>query len=432
MTYFWLALAFVGAAAVAGAAFARAAFAASPTAARGAAAVRTTAGPTSTHWRAVGLTFAALAVLTAVFDSVMIGMDLFHYDDAHLLGAKIGLAPIEDFAYPLAAALLLPGLWLWLTRRNADASAEQGQPRSASRPEPGDPAGSRLAGLVPQAILASRPVSWINTAYPFAAAMLLANREIDWVLIVGTFYFLIPYNLAMYGINDVFDYASDLQNPRKGGIEGALLPPRLHRPMLWLAAVTNIPFLVVLAAAGGPAAWAAIAVSAFAVVAYSVAGLRFKERPLLDSMTSSTHFVSPAVVGLTLAGAEPTPGLIILLAAFFVWGMAAHAFGAVQDIEPDRQAGIGSIATVIGARATVRLAVVLWILAGLGMLATPWPGPLAAVVALPYVLNCAPWWNVTDSTAARTNTAWRRFIWLNYGSGFLVTLILILQWSLTS
>ncbi|MFJ4171045.1 prenyltransferase [Paenarthrobacter sp. NPDC089714] len=439
MTYFWLALAFVGAAAVAGAAFARSTTAAPAIAAGGThrgdgERDGTAKGPSAAHWRAVGLAFAALAVLTAVFDSVMIGMELFHYDEAHLLGAKIGLAPLEDFAYPLAAVLLLPGLWLWLTRRTAaqtDAATPEGA-RDSVRPNPPDPSGSRPAGLLSQAILASRPVSWINTAYPFAAAMLLTTREIDWVLIVGTFYFLIPYNLAMYGINDVFDYASDLQNPRKGGIEGALLPPRLHRPMLWLAVITNVPFLVVLAFAGGPAAWISLAVSAFAVVAYSVAGLRFKERPLVDSMTSSTHFVSPAVVGLALAGADVTAGLLILLAAFFVWGMAAHAFGAVQDIVPDRQAGIGSIATVIGARATVRLAVVLWLLAGLAMLATPWPGPLAAVVALPYVVNCAPWWNVTDTTAARTNKAWRRFIWLNYGSGFLVTLILILQWSLSS
>ena len=399
MTYLWLALLFVAAAVVAGVAFAR----------QGA-----RSGESTRHWQAVGLAFAALAVLTAVFDSVMIGMELFHYDASHILGITIGRAPLEDFAYPLAGVVALPGLWMWLTRR-----------RNAV-------AGSKLKGLVPQALLASRPVSWINTAYPFAAAMLLTTREINWVLIVGTFYFLIPYNLAMYGINDVFDYESDLKNPRKGGIEGALLQPQLHRPMLWLAAVTNVPFLLVLALAGGPAAWLSLAVSAFAVVAYSAAGLRFKERPVLDSVTSSTHFVSPAVVGLALAGADVTPGLLILLAAFFLWGMAAHAFGAVQDIEPDRQAGIGSIATVIGARRTVRLAVVLWLVAGLAMLATPWPGPLAAIIAVPYIINCAPYWNVTDTTAARTNTAWRRFIWLNYGSGFLVTLIFILQWSLTS
>ena len=409
MTYLWLALAFVVASAVAGAAFAR--------------------GAGRRHWQATGIAFAALAVLTAVFDSVMIGMELFHYDSQHLLGASIGLAPVEDFAYPLAGVLALPGLWAWMTRRRR--TLDGGHPTT---PHADAKAGSTdgLTGLLPQAFVASRPISWINTAYPFAAAMLLTTREVDWVLIVGTFYFLVPYNLAMYGINDVFDYASDLKNPRKGGIEGALLAPRLHRPMLWLAAVTNVPFLVVLAAAGGPASWLPLLVSAFAVVAYSAAGLRFKERPVLDSITSSTHFVSPAVVGLAIAGATVTPGLVILLAAFFMWGMAAHAFGAVQDIEPDRQADIASIATVFGARRTVRTAVVLWLLAGLAMLATPWPGPLAALIAIPYIVNCARWWNVTDTTAARTNVAWRRFIWLNYGSGFLVTLILILQWSLTS
>ncbi|MDR6986821.1 lycopene cyclase domain-containing protein [Paenarthrobacter nitroguajacolicus] len=411
MTYLWLALVFIAAAVIAGVVFAR--HGALP-------------GGTGQHWKAVGLAFAALAVLTAVFDSVMIGMELFHYDASHILGVKVGLAPVEDFAYPLAGVVALPGLWMWLTRKRK-------HPRDGARRAGPSLAGQApFKGLVPQALLASRPVSWINTAYPFAAAMLLTTRDIDWVLIVGTFYFLIPYNLAMYGINDVFDYESDLKNPRKGGIEGALLQPRLHRPMLWLAAITNVPFLLLLASVGGPAAWLSLAVSAFAVVAYSVVGLRFKERPVLDSLTSSTHFVSPAVVGLALAGASVTPGLVILLAAFFLWGMAAHAFGAVQDIEPDRQAGIGSIATVFGARRTVRLAVVLWLVAGLAMLATPWPGPLAAIIAVPYIVNCAPYWNVTDTTAARTNTAWRRFIWLNYGSGFLVTLIFILQWSLTS
>lgn len=70
-------------------------------------------------------------------------------------------------------------------------------------------------------VLASRPVSWVNTAYPFAAAYLLATRTVDARLIVGTLFFLVPYNLLMYGVNDVFDHESDLANPRKGGAEGA-------------------------------------------------------------------------------------------------------------------------------------------------------------------------------------------------------------------
>lgn len=290
---------------------------------------------------------------------------------------------------------------------------------------------SRTGGLgrdIAQVVLSSRPISWINTAFPFAAAYLLSTREIDATFVIGTLYFLIPYNLAMYGINDVFDYASDLANPRKGGIEGALLSPRIHRATLWAAAVTNVPFLVYLFAVGTPASWLWLAVSVFAVLAYSAPVLRFKERPFLDSVTSSTHFVSPALVGLSLAGAPVTTTTVLVLAAFFLWGMAAHAFGAVQDIGPDREGGISSIATVIGARATVRLSLVLWTIAGAAMLLTPWPGPLAAVLALPYIVNAAPWWNVTDETSAGTNRAWRRFIALNYIAGFLATMILILAW----
>ena len=62
--------------------------------------------------------------------------------------------------------------------------------------------------------VSSRPLSWVNTAFPFAAAYVL-TAGVDITLVIGAIYFLIPYNLAMYGINDVFDYESDLRNPRK-------------------------------------------------------------------------------------------------------------------------------------------------------------------------------------------------------------------------
>jgi len=286
-----------------------------------------------------------------------------------------------------------------------------------------------MGELLRHAFRVSRPVSWINTAYPFAAALLLSTRDITWELVLGTVFFLIPYNLAMYGINDVFDYASDIKNPRKGGIEGAVLEPRWHRPLLWLIAATTIPPAAILMIAGGWQASLWMTVSLFAVVAYSAAGLRFKERPVLDSITSSTHFVSPAVVGFAMAGAPWTATIWLILAAFFLWGMAAHAFGAVQDVVPDREGGISSIATILGARATVRFSIGLWAASGLIMALVTWPGPLAAIVAAPYIANALPWWNVTDETSAQTNPAWRRFIWLNYGSGFAVTLLLIWVWN---
>jgi len=273
--------------------------------------------------------------------------------------------------------------------------------------------------------VSSRPLSWVNTAFPFAAGYFMATREVDLVFVLGTIYFLIPYNLAMYGINDVFDYESDLRNPRKGGVEGALLDRSMHRPTLWAALLTNLPFLVFLVIVGDPLSWLVLAVSVFAVIAYSAPGLRFKERPFVDSITSSTHFVSPAVYGLVLAGAVFTPALWALLAAFFLWGLASHAFGAVQDVIADREADISSIATVIGARATTRLAVIAYLLAGVLLLSTEWPGPLAAVLVLPYAAVCAPFWSIADADAEQANRGWRKFLALNFVTGFLVTMLLI-------
>ncbi|RLV56793.1 lycopene cyclase domain-containing protein [Aeromicrobium phragmitis] len=69
-------------------------------------------------WLATGATLIALLVLTAVFDNLMIAVDLFRYQEDQISGITLGLAPIEDFAWPIAAALGLPGLSLLLARPN--------------------------------------------------------------------------------------------------------------------------------------------------------------------------------------------------------------------------------------------------------------------------------------------------------------------------
>jgi len=72
--------------------------------------------PDRRWWAATGLTLAALMVLTAVFDNLMIAVDLFGYVDDQISGLKIGLAPIEDFAWPVAAVAGLPALALLVDR----------------------------------------------------------------------------------------------------------------------------------------------------------------------------------------------------------------------------------------------------------------------------------------------------------------------------
>jgi len=72
-------------------------------------------------WAPLLIAAVVVLVLTAVFDNLMIGAGLMTYTDANISGARLGLVPLEDFTYPLAALVLLPALWL-LTRRRGSRS----------------------------------------------------------------------------------------------------------------------------------------------------------------------------------------------------------------------------------------------------------------------------------------------------------------------
>ena len=61
--------------------------------------------------REVKVTLLILVILTAVFDSLIIAADIVAYDTTKILPIRIGFAPIEDFFYTLAVALVVPTLW---------------------------------------------------------------------------------------------------------------------------------------------------------------------------------------------------------------------------------------------------------------------------------------------------------------------------------
>jgi 4-hydroxybenzoate polyprenyltransferase len=286
--------------------------------------------------------------------------------------------------------------------------------------------GMTLAKKLNYIFWSSRPISWVNTAYPFAAAYLLVTRSIDLTLVLGTLFFLIPYNLLMYGINDVFDYESDLRNPRKGGIEGALLPKEIHRTIIWTAILSCVPFVIYLVAVGNLNASLWLALFIFTVIAYSVKHLRFKEKPVLDSITSASHFVGPMIFALALTNQDLTNSKIsAVIIAFTLWGMASHAFGAVQDVKADREGKISSIATYFGARNTTRVAMVMYLAAGSYLLTLGWPTNLVAIAAVPYVAILIPHLNITDETCETANRGWKQFIWLNFFAGAVVNMVLL-------
>jgi 4-hydroxybenzoate polyprenyltransferase len=220
------------------------------------------------------------------------------------------------------------------------------------------------------------------------------------------------------------DFESDRRNPRKSGLEGVVLEQNLHKTTLIASVVLAVPFVAWLYTQGNMSANIVLTGVVFMVLAYSVPYLRFKERPVLDSMTSAAHFAGPFLYSLVLVGWQTD--YLPLVLSFFLCGMASHAFGAVQDVIPDREAGIASIGTFLGARTTVRLSVFLYFCASAlllvqGGLSTAIVGALG----FSYIYSVVPYWDITDNSSAKANKGWKRFMTINYFVGFVITLLLI-------
>lgn len=273
--------------------------------------------------------------------------------------------------------------------------------------------------------MTSRPISWVNTAAPFFVGYLLLPNPSVPIVIIGTLYFLFPYNLLLYGINDIYDYESDSKNPRKNSIEGGLLDPE-KQPKLWYAIIlSNIPFVIYFLTIGNNTSRIWFLALLFFCISYSAKPLRLKEVPLLDSLNSSLHFVGPLAFGLLLGENIHTYWPVMI--AFLFWGMASHAFGAVQDIKPDRAASIRSIATVLGAKRTNTFCLVLYSFSTLIIASIYFPAGLFAALLLGlYILNTSIFRKYkSDARSNQYHRGWQNFIWLNLLVGFCLSQLLL-------
>lgn len=211
----------------------------------------------------------------------------------------------------------------------------------------------------------SRPRFWLYEAATFGLVGTVAALNgfsffSDWRYWVFGFYFLIPANILIYGINDIFDYETDKLNPKKGdNAYEALVPPERQKVLWKWIIFTNIPFFFFI-----PLALPLI-LSFFAFVFfasfYSANPIRAKAKPVIDSLFSAGHYVATGVFGYYLAGGIHFPAIGIV--AGMLWATAMHAYSAVPDIKADLDAGLKTIAIMIGARRTIYLCWFFYILA---------------------------------------------------------------------
>ncbi|AFZ68591.1 UbiA family prenyltransferase [Deinococcus peraridilitoris] len=224
------------------------------------------------------------------------------------------------------------------------------------------PAPLAPARLARQLLLVSRPALWINTVGVGVVGLWLAGSLWSWEArwLVLLLWLTFPYNLLIYGLNDCSDRAEDAVSERKGGWQGARLEAEHLRPLLWAIPFVNAPFVLYFVLAFPSAALLTLTLAMLLFTLYSLPPVRFKSRPLLDSL-SNVAYALPVLVPAQLLG-QPWP--LWPLLALMAWSVGKHAFDAVQDLTADRSAGVRTVATTLGVVATARWSLGWFVLAG--------------------------------------------------------------------
>lgn len=203
----------------------------------------------------------------------------------------------------------------------------------------------------------SRPVLWVNTIGTTIIGMWLSGYLWTWEIVPILIWVTFPFNLLIYGVNDIYDQDTDADNDRKGGYGGAKIKPHEVRMIGWGVILTNIPFLVYFAITLPWEAVAWMAAYAFSFWQYSATPLRFKGRPILDSL-SNADYAFPLVFVPFALGEQPLWAAALGLMA---WSMAKHVYDAIQDIDEDRDAGITTTAVAFGVRGSLLWSALWWL-----------------------------------------------------------------------
>jgi 4-hydroxybenzoate polyprenyltransferase len=205
----------------------------------------------------------------------------------------------------------------------------------------------------------SRPVLWINTLGPAVVGVWLSGDLWRWEAVPLLVWLTLPFNLLIYGVNDIFDQETDAKNPRKGTLEGARILPE-DVALIWRGVLlTNVPFLLyfLLFLPTSASLWMLFYAALF--VGYSVPPARFKARPYLDSLSNAAYAFPLVFAPLALKAEVVWSAALGLMA----WSAAKHTFDAVQDVDEDRRVGIPTTAVRLGVPGAIFWSGAWWLIA---------------------------------------------------------------------
>ncbi len=206
----------------------------------------------------------------------------------------------------------------------------------------------------------SRPRFWLYVFGPYIVGLAAGATTRDDFFRIENFvfglYLLLPANLLIYGINDIFDWETDRLNPKKAEYE-MLVRPESHRQLSVWIVVLNLPFIVA-AYFVAPQALPSLVGFVFFSVFYSAPPIRAKAIPIVDSIFNILYVFPGAFAYQMMTGSFP-PWVLIITGG--LWTMAMHAFSAIPDIEADRKAKVSTIATLFGKNGTLTFCLIAYL-----------------------------------------------------------------------
>jgi 4-hydroxybenzoate polyprenyltransferase len=260
----------------------------------------------------------------------------------------------------------------------------------------------------------SRPRFWTYIIGPLSiviASAVAQNVSISLpITLTIALYCTLPANLLIYGVNDIFDYDTDVLNAKKQGYEQTLPPD--NRRALWRAiALTNLPLLTLLAWLLREQTSALLLLCAFLItgIGYSAPPLRTKTKPFLDAATNILYVLPAFALHTAITGTAPGSAVI---AAAWLWCAAMHAYSAIPDIAADRSAHLPTIATTLGIRGTSFFCAACYGIAGILY------APVGLLLSTPYLAMC--WRSYRANNEAATRRDYTLFPTINATIGFLL------------
>ena len=270
-----------------------------------------------------------------------------------------------------------------------------------------DQSGSKIANGLRYLFVLSRPRFWFYLAGPVVVGVAAAAKTVPELFAPAGFalfgYFLLPANILLYGVNDIFDAEIDTENPKKTDREA-----RWQGGPAVVAGVVGSGLLAAPLFALTPAAWPWLAGFLLLAVEYSAPPARFKTTPLADSLSNGLYILPGAAAYAAIAGTQPSA---LAVAGAWLWAMGMHTFSAIPDIKPDRRAGIQTTATWLGKRRTYGYVAGCWLAAALafaavdiraGVLMGVYPVFVAWVAGSSVAVGRAYWWFPALNTAVGT------------------------------